>query len=106
MSAAQTVETVPAAQGVRVTVTGPITHLCPHVNEVDEGEVTIGWTTGRVTFELHSLAAHLRTYAECAISHENLVADLIAALTGLGCADIAVAARFTTAGLAVEARRA
>jgi NADPH-dependent 7-cyano-7-deazaguanine reductase QueF len=103
VSAVQTVECVP---GVRVTVTGPITHLCPHVDEVDEGEVTIGWRTSGKTFELHSLAAHLRTYATQRISHEDLVAALRGDLKGLGCFDIDVSVRFTTASLTVGATHA
>lgn len=96
------VQTVPSPSGIRVRATGPITHLCPHVNEVDEGEVAIEWTTARCTFELHSLAAHLGTYADQRISHEELLVALTRSLKGLGCADVAVTARFTTAGLAVE----
>jgi NADPH-dependent 7-cyano-7-deazaguanine reductase QueF len=96
------VATVPCDAATRVTAAAPVTHLCPHVDEVDEGTVSIAWTTAGATLELHSLAAHLRTYAGQRISHENLTAQVADALTLPGITDVTVTARFTTAGLAVE----
>lgn len=93
---------VPCDAATRVTIAAPVTHLCPHVDEVDEGTVAVAWTTAGATIELHSLAAHLQTYAGQRISHENLTAQLAEALTLPGVADVTVTARFTTAGLAVE----
>lgn len=96
------VQTVPCDAATRVTVTTPLIHLCPHVDEVDTGAVAIAWTTAGATLELHSLAAHLRSYAGQRISHENLTQHLTDALTLPGVADVTVTARFTTAGLGVE----
>jgi NADPH-dependent 7-cyano-7-deazaguanine reductase QueF len=95
-------QVVPCDGTTRVTITGALVHLCPHVDETDDGAVTIAWTTAGATLELHSLAAHLATYAGQRISHENLTAILTDALTLPGIADVTVTARFATAGLEVE----
>lgn len=95
-------QTVPCPAATRVTVTAPLVHLCPHVDETDTGTVDIAWTTAGATIELHSLAAHLTSYARQRISHENLTQHLADTLTVPGIADVTVTARFTTAGMAVE----
>jgi hypothetical protein len=51
---------------------------------------------------LHSLAAHLRTYAGQRISHETLTQCLTDDISLPGIEDVHVVARFTTAGLDVE----
>lgn len=93
---------VDADTAVLVSVVAPVTHLCPHKDEVDEGEVTISWRTGGgKTFELHSLWAYLCMKDETLISHEDFVALLEAELSEELGSPVAVAARFTTAGMAV-----
>lgn len=100
------IEVVPCQARITVTATGPVVHLCPHVDETDEGEVVITWVTAGSTIELHSLAAHLRTYASQRISHEDLARRLVDDLTLPGIEGVYVAARFTTAGLGVEVKSA
>jgi NADPH-dependent 7-cyano-7-deazaguanine reductase QueF len=87
--------------GVRVAVTGSIAHLCPYVDELDEGQVTVTWVTGPTTIELHSLADYLARFKAERVSHEELVTIIADDLTELGL-PAAVTGRFTTAGLYVE----
>jgi NADPH-dependent 7-cyano-7-deazaguanine reductase QueF len=88
---------------VSARTSGPIRHLCPYVDEIDEGVVTIGWRTDYVeTFELHSLRAYLDTFADVQISHEalvNQIKDDLEARIGRG---VTVSGKFTTAGLDCE----
>lgn len=86
---------------MRVSATGRLVHLCPHVDEVDDGEVTLSWVTSSVTIELHSLAAHLATYAQTAISHEDLVQRLTEVLNRCGVKSPLVTSRWRTAGFDV-----
>jgi len=46
---------VETASAVTVEATGPVTHLCPHRDEIDHGTVTITWVCEGRTIELHSL---------------------------------------------------
>lgn len=93
------------APDVRVTATGPIAHLCPYADEVDEGRITITWITDPRTIELHSLASYLARFKAERLSHEELVALIADDLAGLGL-HVAVTAQFHTAGLDVEVSRA
>lgn len=96
------IQVVPSAGTVRVTASQLVQHLCPHVDEVDVGAIEIEWTAAGSTVELHSLAAHLTSYRDARVSHEDLVASIAEALDLPGIADVTVTARFTTGGLDVE----
>jgi NADPH-dependent 7-cyano-7-deazaguanine reductase QueF len=96
------VKVVPIEATARMRVTSPLRHLCPFVNEVDNGEVTIGWDAEGWTFELHSLRAYLNTFAEREISHEELTEELRAELsTHHGIEAVKVETNWTTAGMGV-----
>lgn len=102
MSDAVGVVPVDAGTAVLVSVVAPVTHLCPHKDEVDEGEVRVSWYTGGgKTFELHALRAYLGTKDGTEISHEDFVALLETELSEELGSPVAVSARFTTAGMAV-----
>jgi NADPH-dependent 7-cyano-7-deazaguanine reductase QueF len=92
--------------GTRVSATGPLVHRCPVVPEVDAGEVTVSWTVGEFTVELHALTAYLASWADQAISHEEITeqirADLDEGLEGID--DVQVETRWRTGGLAVVVR--
>ena len=97
---------VPVDSAVTVTVTASMTHLCPFVDEVDHGTITITWqpdTEGGHTIELHSLRAYLDGFAEDRIAHEDLtrrVADDLDTLPGLTVT--AVESGWLTAGMGVR----
>lgn len=96
-------DVVPDDSGARVQATGPLRHLCPHVEEEDHGRVTITWTCAGSTLELHSLAGYLEGFAGERISHEALtraIRDDLGQLYGIG--DVEVASGWETAGLAVR----
>lgn len=96
-------QVVPEEAPVRVTITSAMRHLCPHVDEVDNGTVTLAWTCAGQTLELHSLAAYLQSFAGERISHEELTRQLQADLATLhGIADVAVTSAWATAGMAVD----
>lgn len=80
------VEVVPVDPGGKVSATGPLTHICPYRDEVDEGAVKVVWDTDNgSTLELHSLAAYFAAFAEVQISHEDLttrISDELEALDG------------------------
>lgn len=65
-------DTVEDSSHVTVKVSGYLTHLCPHVDEVDQGRVDIEWRVEGRTFELHSLAEYLRGFSNSVISHEGI----------------------------------
>lgn len=66
--------TVAAPHGIAMQATAPARHLCPFVQEKDEGTVTVHWVTEGRTLELHSLRRHLDAfaaeYSQTEISHE------------------------------------
>lgn len=98
-----TAHVVPDDSHSRVSATGPLRHMCPHLDEVDRGTVEIAWTCAGSTIELHSLATYLKTFADERISHEALtraIRDELAALYGV--ADVAVSTTWSTAGLTVH----
>lgn len=83
---------------MRVTVTGPVRHLCPYRDEVDRGhaELTFDVVEGDAP-ELHALSELLAGHAaEDTISHEDFSRHLLHA-TGAA----RVVTRWTTAGLDV-----
>jgi NADPH-dependent 7-cyano-7-deazaguanine reductase QueF len=93
---------VPDTTRTRVTVSGPLVHRCPHVPEVDAGEVSVSWVCATMTVELHSLAAYLASWADQAISHEELTEQVCRDLEQLdGIEGVSVLTRWRTAGFAV-----
>lgn len=64
--------TMPDDSDVTVTITAPITHRCPVVDEIDSGHIAITWRIAGQTYELHSLAAYLRDFKDSALAHEEL----------------------------------
>lgn len=89
----------------RVTARGPIRHLCPYVDEVDEGHIEITWSTAGCTIELHSLRDYLDTFAKSPISHEAVAALVLMELEGAtGIEDIEVRLEFQTAGFGCTVR--
>lgn len=92
---------VASAKRIKVAAKGSITHRCPHVNEVDHGWIEITWSTDDgQTIELHSLREYLDTFADQAISHEELVNE-VHVWTSQHVPDVEVRAGFITAGLEV-----
>lgn len=64
--------TVEDSSDVTITAKATLRHLCPHVEEVDYGTVTIAWRVNGATYELHSLAEYLRGFKDSRISHEQI----------------------------------
>lgn len=88
-----------------VTYRGPLVHLCPFVDEIDNGAVTITWTTAGSTLELHALTAWLDSFAADRVTHEALTEDIGDHLSGLpGITGVAVETRWSTAGAEVVVR--
>jgi NADPH-dependent 7-cyano-7-deazaguanine reductase QueF len=89
--------TVPCDATVTVSATVALTHQCPFRDEVDEGIVTITWTTAGKTLELHALTSWLNGFARTAISHEDLTEEVDERLAALpGIARVYVTSRWTT----------
>jgi NADPH-dependent 7-cyano-7-deazaguanine reductase QueF len=86
------------ARGVTCRVHVDALHLCPHVDEIDQGTVTASWAVDGTTIELHSLAARIASYADTKISHEDLTADLAGALRA-HVVGVSVTTTWRTAGL-------
>lgn len=100
------INVIPAGDGITVTATGPARHQCPHVNETDDGTITVAWTCTGGTIELHSLAAYLATYHDTRIDHETYVEAIrndIRDHAGDLITDVTVTATFTTVDLTVQA---
>jgi NADPH-dependent 7-cyano-7-deazaguanine reductase QueF len=97
------IETVGCDSDVRVTITGPIGHLCPYRDETDHGTIDITWTVAGQTLELHSLAAYLRGWADARLAHEQLT-DLIRhdLATMPGITRVTVSTAWQTAGMRVH----
>jgi NADPH-dependent 7-cyano-7-deazaguanine reductase QueF len=96
------VKTVSAPAAVNMSITAPAQHLCPFVNEVDAGTVTISWETAGATFELHSLRAYIESFTEAEISHEELTDTIRNVLSEApGITSFAVQSSWTTAGMEV-----
>lgn len=96
-------ELVTAPSRVTVEVITSIAHMCPYRAERDEGTITISWLCDGDTFELHSLAAYLDTWATLRISHESLVASIKHDLEPL-IPEVSVEAVFSTAGMDVHVK--
>lgn len=55
-----------------VTITGPVTHLCPYVDEVDVGTFEMTYTIAGEPIELHALKAFLAGFHGRKMTHEEL----------------------------------
>lgn len=97
------VETVPELAGLRMVVRSEFRHLCPFRQEVDDGRITVAWTTAGATFELHALRAFLDQFRDVVISHEYLTAT-VRELLGLaeGVEGLDVLTEWGTAGMGVS----
>lgn len=87
---------------VTVTITADLTHLCPFVNEIDHGSITITYRIAGNTLELHALRDWFNGFKDSHITHEGLT-DLIrhhlATLPGIEVIDVRT--NWTTAGMDV-----
>lgn len=95
--------TMPDKSDVTVTVTGPIQHRCPVVEEIDRGHITITWRIKGETYELHSLAEYLRGWADSHIAHEQLTDRIrhdLSVVSGIEL--VSVETTWVTAGLEVS----
>lgn len=97
------VRVVPSKADVTITVTSPLRHLCPFVDEVDNGTVTITWRAKGKTFELHSLRAYLDGWKDSEISHEDITDIIRRDLSVTPLIEIVeVRSAWDTAGMAVS----
>lgn len=96
-------KTVPEPADVTLTVTARVQHLCPHVDEIDHGAVSVTWSTDGATFELHALRDYLASWASTRISHESLTDTIRAELAATpGVHLLAVHSSWETAGMDVS----
>lgn len=81
-------------------------HLCPFVDEADEGKVTVSWVTAHgETFELYALAELVNGREKERVSHERWTADLAAELgVRVKVGGLVVASTWPTAGATVTVR--
>ena len=93
-------ETFPTDTPTTVTVAAELKHLCPFVNEADNGRATITWATDGASIELHSLSEYLGGFTTQTISHEALTHLIEQELEGLeGIAEVTVTTHWVTAGM-------
>lgn len=97
---------VPCADVVEMAAEFVASHLCPFVDEVDEGAVTVSWVTScGETFELHALAAVVGSREKERVSHERWTADLADVLgAGAKVDGLTVTSVWSTAGAKVTVR--
>lgn len=81
-----------------VTVTAPVTKLCPYKDEIDAGTATLTFHVQDEAPELHGVARVLGKWASERISHERY-SDLL--LTAFGPECVAVRTVWTTGGMEV-----
>lgn len=94
---------VPESAPSRITITGQLVHQCPHVNETDNGTVTISWTCNGETLELHGLAQYLASFRGVPVTHETITEQIRGDLAAIdGIEDVTVSTTWTTAQLAVR----
>jgi len=94
--------TVSSGADVTVSVSSPLKHRCPFVDEVDDGSVDISWRCVGQTLELHSLAEWLRQWEASELSHEATTNSIKHALSAFGgIKDVTVTTRWATAGMSV-----
>lgn len=95
--------TVPCDNDVTLTVTRAMQHLCPFVDEIDYGTITIQWTVNGFTLELHSLAAYLDAFTESHLTHENITDRIRHDLSTIpGINNVTVETTWVTAGFTVK----
>lgn len=85
----------------KITLSRPLVHQCPFVDEVDNGTVTIVYTPITEPLELHALAAYLDGFDDQAITHEALTQKIYDDLEPEA-ATLIVTTTWTTAGFNVE----
>ena len=97
------VQPVPMTANVKMSVAAEVRHLCPFVNEADNGTVTVTWRTNGATFELHSLREYLNGFKDSEISHEMLTDRIRHDLSVTqGVEVVAVESTWDTAGMEVQ----
>lgn len=97
------VRIVPIEATVTLTATAGIQHMCPFVQEVDNGTVAITWRAEGWTIELHSLRSYLSSFHERAISHEELTEEIRAELNSHhGISIEAIETLWRTAGMGIR----
>lgn len=95
--------TVPVEAGVRMSATSSIQHMCPFVQEVDNGTITIAWDADGWTLELHALRSYLNTFMDREVSHEELTDEIRAELSAHhGISGVTVETAWRTAGMEVQ----
>lgn len=99
-------KTVPVPPSVRsIDLVADVTKLCPFRPEYDRGRLHIWFEPDGKTFELHALSRRLLRYGRIAISHEDLVDEmLLEVVRKLKPVNAMVKAEFTTADIAVEVK--
>lgn len=97
---------VPCPDTVEMSAEFTARHLCPFVEEADEGTVTISWVTAHgETFELHALAKLVAARQFERVSHEQWTADLASAVAaGARVSGLVVSSVWSTAGGTVTVR--
>lgn len=95
-------KTVSCPAPVDMQVTAPLRHLCPFVDEVDDGTVTVRWSTRGGTFELHALAGYFAGWADSTLSHEEITDRILTDLQALRVEVLEVVTTWTTAGMEVR----
>lgn len=94
--------TVPIEADVRMTATAAIQHMCPFVQEVDNGTIAVSWRANGWTLELHALRDYLNSFHDREISHEELTEEIRAELSGRhGIEELTVKSTWKTAGMEV-----
>lgn len=94
--------TVPNTNDVTMTVTAPLKHLCPFVDEIDDGTIEITWAVDGATFELHALADYLRGFKDSRLSHEEITDAIRHDLSCVpGVQLVSAVSTWTTAGMEV-----
>lgn len=89
-----------STEAVTLTVTAPLSHVCPVVHERDYGTVVIAYKPAVALLELHGLADLLRSYADREVTHEALTGELHRVLhETLAPEALTVTTSWTTAGL-------
>lgn len=90
-------------ESVTMTATAPLRHLCPFFEEVDDGTITITWSTCGNTIELHKLGEYLNQFSDNVISHEDLTDKIRFDLEALqGIYALTVSTTWQTAGMDVS----
>jgi hypothetical protein len=97
---------VPCPDVVEMAAEFVARHLCPFVDEADDGSVTVSWVTSHgETFELHALSELVRAREQERVSHEQWTADLAGDLAAAAqVSELGVTSVWSTAGATVTVR--